>query len=1113
MNQKSEEKSYNIKKNNENQQLYSKTSPINQIQQQNYEINNNINNNSNYMYQTANDNNIKNLKNDTNTNTNINIQTITHNETSLVKNLEYLDDDNIKLREALSELNIELKEKEEELGESQKILKKLNDEYGQLVKDFKKLEDEKNLYKEENEKNKKMLESMNKNFNDYDKIMKQNEQLKIELIKNKEIMSNLKGNYTNVTNDFNKIEKDNKYKEIIINDLKIEGNKIINMLQNRELLIEAYSKKISELNNIIKQKDDNLKLMVNFSKELNNKNKNNVKELTKQAVKTIKVFYNYMNNKDNPGQVNYVEIINTNKDKNKNKNINNNISEIIFGNNKNDKNDKKNKCSFLLGEAIQNLLYIPNYGTNYINKEFLIDNNFKTCLLKTELHSSIIREFELNAFFSNIFSKLKKLIVEFDSSNINSDKKNVGGNIKSISNLKIYFDNINKNIIKYKRENSSLKNKLNDLNLYILKLKKDFSTKIQKLKEKMKIIDEKYNNNLNNLKQNLNKSENNEKSSDDKYKEEISKLNQEIDKIKNINHNISQEILEKDEIINKLKNEKEKLQTKLNNLRTNPNGENNSMFVNNDINKDNNISRNNNNLNMGITNYNDIKYNKNKINNSNNDYYYFDYSFNDNLSNNSMKYSTKANSNNFNFNKKKDIRNAIRNMNDLSNNNFNENDISIFIKSKNNNNNYSYLKIENQEQLNYISNSLIKNLNSNSISPIITTDNNNKITDFHNDSNFFEKELLRNTIINNFKSEIKENFYTDLTNKTFEILKIIQQLNTKIQEIKDNLSNIKDKFKNNHKDKKIKPSQLIDIIEQVEILLLYVNNHLNKANKDMQDIHPYLKIIFDLVYKMVYDLQLHSYNNISSTNPITMGINIFKNSSSINNNNNNLKENYLNNNVINKINNHEIEDINNVNNPTRTKENLFPNILELKPLFDINKKIFSSSELIKYRTIYEGLPISKLIQVFKDICKNLKKAIYNSKYDYESDGSDIEDNNTIEETKTSQIITENNSYHFVNQKIFGLKKFEFNYKIFMELLKNYLVTFEIIVNQIEIEINNKNKEKQFELGEELNLLYNIFEDAVYYKMDRLDDDIIFNRKILLKLLLNHKEYLSIIYDI
>ena len=46
------------------------------------------------------------------------------------------------------------------------------------------------------------------------------------------------------------------------------------------------------------KKNGQLKVMVNFSKEINNENKTNVKEITKQAVKTIKVFYNTLNNKD-----------------------------------------------------------------------------------------------------------------------------------------------------------------------------------------------------------------------------------------------------------------------------------------------------------------------------------------------------------------------------------------------------------------------------------------------------------------------------------------------------------------------------------------------------------------------------------------------------------------------------------------------------------------------------------------------------------------------------------------------------------------------------------------------------------------------------------------------
>ena len=1120
------------------QNLYSKTSPLNKspIEKQGT---NNINSPSQIQYKTTIDNNKQYINNDLNIKNNI--TTPSHNETSLVKNLQYLDEDNINLREALSELNLELKEKEEALNESQKILRKINDEYSQMVKEFKKLEEEKSSLQEENEKNKKMLDNLNKNLNEYDKIVKQNEQLKEELIKTKDIMNNLKGNYTNVTNDFNKIEKDNKIKEIIIKDLKIEGSKIINMLQDRDLLIQSYSKKIADLNELIKQKDDQIKLMVNFSKEINNENKLNVKELTKQAVKTIKVFYNSMSNNDNTKQKNFIEIKKSDADKT----INKNMSEIIFGNNNNN-SDKKSKCSFLLNEAIKDVLYIPNVGVNHINKEFLIDNNFKTCLIKTELFSTIIREVELYSFFSNIFSKLKEAASSFNMLD-NQNKKKAGENVKYLTNIKKFFDKINKNLVECKKENITLKKKLKELILYINKLKKDIGVKNEKIKKNLKNIDDNYNKYIFNLEEKnktINKVEENNKLLDDKNKKQISKLYQEIDSIKNINNNMNQEIQDKDEIINNLKIENEKLLYKLNTFRTNPNAENNFKFYNsfsvnynNNIKEKTKISRNKKNADLNeYSNYNDIKYNTKNISNSNNDYF-FDYSINDNvndnISNNSMKYSTKATSKI--ITNRKNIRRMIRDMNDISNN-YNENDITnIFIKSNNSkNNNFTNLKIQKQDKIIYLINEESKRLNNeqywkslNSVTPIPTAEKNNYASDFQSGSGLFERELLKNifSIINDFKSVLKEDEFIDLTNKNFKIHKIIQLLNTKIEEIKNNLSNIKDKFKDNHNGKKIKPAQLVDIMDQVEKLLLYVNNHLNKANNDMQSIQPYFKNIFDLISKIVYDSPLYPFNNTCDITPFTMGLNSLQNSFIINNkykntikddilkNNDNIKNSDINDINKNKITDEEIEDIiNNHNNSTKTKESLFPNIQELRQFFDINKKIFSSSELIKYRTIYEGLSISKLIKVFKNICDNLKKTIYNSKNEYDSDLSDIDESSHYE-TKNSQIPTDNNSYHIVNQKIFGLKKFEFNYKIFMELLKNYLVTFEIIVNQIEIEIQKNNKEKQIELGKELNILYNIFEDAVYFKMDRLDDDIIFNRKILLKLLLNHKEYLSIIYDI
>ena len=94
----------------------------------------------------------------------------------------------------------------------------------------------------------------------------------------------------------------------------------------------------------------------------------------------------------------------------------------------------------------------------------------------------------------------------------------------------------------------------------------------------------------------------------------------------------------------------------------------------------------------------------------------------------------------------------------------------------------------------------------------------------------------------------------------------------------------------------------------------------------------------------------------------------------------------------------------------------------------------------------------------------------------------------------------------VNEKIFGLKKFEFNFKLFFELLKNYLVVFEIVVKQIELNFNNK--ENKIKLQKILSDLYNIFENSSYLNINTLDDNTIFCRKLLLTLLLNQKEYLS-----
>ena len=160
--------------------------------------------------------------------------------------------------------------------------------------------------------------------------------------------------------------------------------------------------------------------------------------------------------------------------------------------------------------------------------------------------------------------------------------------------------------------------------------------------------------------------------------------------------------------------------------------------------------------------------------------------------------------------------------------------------------------------------------------------------------------------------------------------------------------------------------------------------------------------------------------------------------------------------------------------------------------------------------------MSQIIKVFKETCTNLKKTIHNLRQNYKSNNSEYSD---FSETMNSKMKSQKeytgncDDYRIVNEKILNLKKFEFDFKILMELLKNYFVCFEIIVKKIEKETQRKNKGNLVQLGEEVNIIYNLFEDVVYYKIDDLDDDTIFNRKVILKLVQNHKEYLTIMYDL
>jgi hypothetical protein len=390
------------------------------------------------------------------------------------------------------------------------------------------------------------------------------------------------------------------------------------------------------------------------------------------------------------------------------------------------------------------------------------------------------------------------------------------------------------------------------------------------------------------------------------------------------------------------------------------------------------------------------------------------------------------------------------------------------------------------------------NININEINSLSKITNIDNILEIQQNSDMIgPHDILNNNyhnfFIEDFKKElINENNFMRIAHKNVSLSKIFSIITTKIERVKNVILSVKEKLKRMNKDKKISPHHFIQVLNQLEKYVSFIFIQINQSNGELLSILPTISIIYNLISKFVYNKSFKVYPD-------------------------NYEYNYEKNNF--QFFNNQIEDIKlDITNTTSSKESIIPNYQELKQFFDINKKMFSSSELIKYKNLYNNLSISQIIKVFKETCNNLKKTIHNLRISYKNNTSDFSD---FDETINSRMKmqqgynADSDDYRIVNEKIMKLKKFEFDFKILMELLKNYFVCFEIIVKRIEKETQSKNKNKSnlIQLGEEINIIYNLFEDVVYYKMDELDDDTIFNRKVILKLIENHKEYLAIVYDL
>ena len=446
----------------------------------------------------------------------------------LFRNIEILDNENNQLKVILTELREDLKEKDNSIEESHKIINKLKDEYSKMIKNYQNLEKVNDELLKENNISKNIVENSKKTNDLINKLKEKNEDLVDENNRLKKENSLMKNKLTTNNNITNQKDQDLKEKELIINDLKNRGENLSSLIKEREKLISEQSTKIKELNEIIDRKEEQLKVMVNFSKEINKENKTNVHELTKQAVKTIKVFYNTLNNTvyNNIDSGNRIELKEEESPSEK-------FEDII----------KQGRVSFSLEDGLSGLMYIPQ-GIKTISKEFLIDMNLKTELIKSELFSGLNREMHFINFLEQIFNKL----------NMN-DMETIKNVCHKVISLKINYENLLKQNNYLKKENQILKQNIKNNDLYIQKLKENINNNLTKLKERYITLTMNIDSKVKTVKNNNIILKEKGRKDTQKLKTEIGILKNEITKLKKENLNLKNKIEEQiGEIDNKNQN-------------------------------------------------------------------------------------------------------------------------------------------------------------------------------------------------------------------------------------------------------------------------------------------------------------------------------------------------------------------------------------------------------------------------------------------------------------------------------------------------------------------------------------------------------------------------------
>jgi hypothetical protein len=214
---------------------------------------------------------------------------------------------------------------------------------------------------------------------------------------------------------------------------------------------------------------------------------------------------------------------------------------------------------------------------------------------------------------------------------------------------------------------------------------------------------------------------------------------------------------------------------------------------------------------------------------------------------------------------------------------------------------------------------------------------------------------------------------------------------------------------------------------------------------------------------------------------------------------------------FNRYKNVSVTDNNNNNNTyyeIRKKKNNIYNIDFFADFFlKINNNVFGVFEFTNYKQKYDSQNIENVYLSFKKICNELKNKtdetnlkINNSYY---LTNKNFKDYNSSKNERREFI---DNSFKIFNERIISLKKFEFEFINMSEYIKNYLVSLEITIKIM------YSKDKKYLKFEPIEKLFNLFEDCLSYRIDEMNENIIFNRKLLIQLFKNQINCLFLSFE-